>query len=136
MRAVDVNHDSYPREYPREVLKLVKTIAVVGASPNPVRPSHGVMKFLIAKGFDVIPVNPGLAGKEILDRQVFASLADIPHAIDMVDIFRASDAVEGVVHEAMALTPKPKVVWMQLNVRNDRAAAEAEAHGTDRKSVV
>lgn len=124
-----MNHDSYPNEYPREILKLVKTIAMVGASPNPARPSNGVLKFLISRGFDVIPINPGQASKEILGRQVFASLADVPVAIDMVDIFRASDAVERIVMEALALAPRPGVIWMQLGVRNDNAAAKAEALG-------
>ena len=124
-----MDHDAYPRDYPREVLKTVHTIAVVGASPNEARPSHGVMRFLISKGFNVIPINPGQAGKEILGRQVFASLADVPEPIDMVDIFRASDAVEGVVKEAMALPKRPKVIWMQLGVRNDQAAAFAEGLG-------
>ena len=125
-----MDHEAYPREYPREILKTVKIIAVVGASPNEARPSYGVMKFLIAKGYTVIPINPGQAGKEILGQHVFASLADVPEAIDMVDIFRASDAVAGVVQEAMALSPKPKVVWMQLGVRDDQAAAFAESFGT------
>jgi len=125
-----MDHDAYPRDYPREILKTVKTIAVVGASPNEARPSYGVMRFLIAKGYAVIPINPGQAGKKILEMPVFASLADVPEAIDMVDIFRASDAVDGVVHEAMALTPRPKAVWMQLGVRNDDAAAFAEGFGT------
>lgn len=125
-----MDHDSYPAGYPRDVLKTVKTIALVGASPNEARPSHGVMKFLLARGFHVIPINPGLAGKKILDQQVFAALADVPEVIDMVDIFRASHAVEGVVQQAMALTPRPKVIWMQLGIRNDKAAAEAEAQGT------
>ena len=124
-----MNHDSYPTEYPRDVLKIVKTIAVVGASANVARPSHGVMKFLIARGFNVIPINPGQAGKKILDRQVFATLADVPEAIDMVDIFRASEAVAGVVDEVLALAVKPNVIWMQLGIRNDEAARKAEAMG-------
>ena len=124
-----MNHDSYPTEYPRDVLKNVKTIAVVGASANPARPSHGVMKFLIARGFNVIPINPGQAGAKILDQQVYATLADVPEAIDMIDIFRASEAVAGVVDEALALSIKPKVIWMQLGIRNDEAARKAEAMG-------
>ncbi len=124
-----MNHDLYPAEYPRDVLKTVKTIAVVGASANAARPSHGVMKFLIERGYNVIPINPGQAGKEILGRKVFATLADVPVAIDMVDIFRASEAVAGVVDEALALSNRPKVIWMQLGIRNDEAAQKAESLG-------
>ena len=111
------------------MLKMVKTIAIVGASPNATRPSHGVMRFLLARGYHVIPINPGHAGKDILGQKTYATLADIAEPIDMVDIFRASEAVAAVVDEAMALTPKPKLVWMQLGVRNDAAAAVAEAQG-------
>ena len=124
-----MNHDAYPQGYTQGLLKNVRSIAVVGASPNSARPSFGVMKFLLRKGFSVIPVNPGQAGKQILGQTVYASLADVPIAIDMVDIFRASDAVAGVVAEALALDPKPKLIWMQLGVRNDQAAAQAEALG-------
>jgi predicted CoA-binding protein len=102
---------------------------MVGASANDVRPSFFVLKYLIAKGFTVYPVNPGQAGKEILGQHVYARLSDIPHPIDMVDIFRASDAVPGIVDEALTLDPLPKVIWMQLGVRNDEAAAKAEAAG-------
>ena len=124
-----MDHDNYPHGYTHSLLKNVKSIAVVGASPNEARPSFGVMKFLLAKGFKVIPINPGQAGKQILGQTVYASLADVPSVIDMVDIFRASDAVAGVVAEALALSPKPKLIWMQLGVRNDQAAALAEAKG-------
>lgn len=124
-----MNHDSYPANYTTDILKAVKVIALVGASANAARPSFGVMQFLLRKGFDVIPVNPGLAGKEILGQQVYASLIDIPRAFDMVDIFRNSDAVAGLVDEALELAIKPKVIWMQLEIRNDEAAAQAEAAG-------
>ena len=87
------------------------------------------MKYLIGKGFAVFPVNPGQAGSKILGVDVFAKLADIPVAIDMVDIFRSSSAVPAIVEEVLALDPLPKVVWMQLGVRNDEAAARAEAAG-------
>ena len=102
---------------------------MVGASANDVRPSFFVLKYLIAKGFTVYPVNPGQAGKEILGQRVYARLSDIPHAIEMVDIFRAPDAVPAIVDEALTLDPLPKVIWMQLGVRNDEAAAKAEAAG-------
>jgi predicted CoA-binding protein len=124
-----MNHDSYSVEYIADILRSVKTIALVGASNNDVRPSYLVMKYLMGKGYKVIPVNPGLAGKTILNQPVYASLADIPMSIDMVDIFRNSEAAGPITDEALALPAKPKVVWMQLTVRNDEAAARAEAAG-------
>ncbi|MBO0902293.1 CoA-binding protein [Jiella sonneratiae] len=111
------------------ILSETKTIAMVGASAREVRPSYFVLKYLLAKGFDVIPVNPGLAGRAILGQTVYPNLAAIPRPVDMVDIFRSSDAVPGVVEAALSLDPLPKVVWMQLSVRNDAAAARAEAAG-------
>jgi len=124
-----MNHDSYDDAYIGGILNSVKTIAMVGASANDVRPSFFVMKYLLNKGFEVFPVNPGQAGKDILGRMCYARLADIPVALDMVDIFRASDAVPGVVDEVLQLQPQPKVIWTQLTVRNDEAAARAEAAG-------
>jgi predicted CoA-binding protein len=124
-----MNHDTYSQTYISGILNSVKTIAMVGASANDVRPSFFVLKYLIAKGFTVYPVNPGQAGKGILGQHVYARLSDIPHPIDMVDIFRASDAVPAIVEEALTLDPLPKVIWMQLGVRNDEAAAKAEAAG-------
>lgn len=124
-----MNHDSYSNDTISGILNSVKTIAMVGASANDVRPSFFVLKYLMAKGFTVYPVNPGQAGKEILGQRVYARLSDIPHPIDMVDIFRAPDAVPAIVDEALALDPLPKVIWMQLGVRNDEAAAKAEAAG-------
>lgn len=124
-----MTHDSYDNGYIADILNTVKTIAIVGASANDVRPSFFVAKYLIDKGYTVFPVNPGQAGKEILGRPVHARLADIPEPIDMVDIFRASSAVPPIVDEALALDPKPKVIWMQLTVRHDEAAAKAEAAG-------
>jgi len=124
-----MNHDSYDNAYISGILQSVKTIAVVGASANDVRPSFFVMKYMLDKGYQVIPVNPGQAGKPILGQMTYARLSDIPVAIDMVDIFRASDAVTGIVDEALALDPLPKVIWMQLTVRHDEAAARAEAAG-------
>jgi predicted CoA-binding protein len=124
-----MNHDSYPQGYISSILQDVRNIALVGASPNPVRPSFFVLKYLLDKGYEVFPVNPGQADKEILGRLVHASLKSIPAAIDMVDIFRSADAVPGIVEEALALEPLPKVVWMQLGIRHDEAAAMAEAAG-------
>ena len=124
-----VNHDNYAPDYVREVLRSVKTIALVGASANMVRPSYLVMKYLIEKGYAVIPINPGLAGQMLLGQLVYEKLADVPQAIDMVDIFRNSDAALGVTEEALTLSPLPKVIWMQLGVRHDEAALKAEAAG-------
>jgi uncharacterized protein len=122
-------HDDYPDAYIAEILRGVRTVAVVGASANSARPSYFVVKYLIAKGYEVYPLNPGLAGQTLLGRPVFGALRDVPVAIDMVDIFRNSEAAGAVVDEALALSPIPKVIWMQLTVRNDMAAAKAEAAG-------
>ncbi len=124
-----MNHDNYSSEYIRTILREVKTIALVGASANNVRPSYLVMKYLIDKGYTVFPVNPGLAGQELLGQRVFASLNDIPQPIDMVDVFRNAEAAMSVTQEALKLSPLPKVIWLQLGVRNDEAAKLAEAHG-------
>ena len=124
-----MNHDQYPDHYIRGILDQVKSIAVVGASANNVRPSYFVVKYLLSKGYDVIPVNPGQAGKEIAGALCYASLADIPRPVDMVDIFRNSEAALGVVKDALQLSPLPKVIWMQLQVRNDEAAKLAEDMG-------
>ncbi len=124
-----MNYDSYDNAYISGILNSVKTIAIVGASANDVRPSFFVTKYLIDKGFTVFPINPGQAGKDLLGRPVYARLADVPEPIDMVDIFRASSAVLPIVDEALALRPLPKVIWMQLTVRHDEAAAKAEAAG-------
>ena len=124
-----MKHDSYSNAYISGILNSVRTIAMVGASPNDVRPSYFVLKYLLAKGFEVFPVNPGHAGKEIVGRKVYGSLAEIDKPIDMVDIFRAGDAVPGVVDEALAMNPRPKVIWMQLGISNAQAAAKSEAAG-------
>jgi predicted CoA-binding protein len=124
-----MDHDSYADDYIRTIMREVKRIALVGASDNPARPSWIVTKYLIERGYDVVPVNPGLAGKELLGRTVYGRLADIPGAIDMVEIFRNSQAAGPITDEALALDPLPKVIWMQLSVRNDEAAARAEARG-------
>ncbi|MGZ9124699.1 MAG: CoA-binding protein [Candidatus Binatia bacterium] len=124
-----MNHDSYPDSYIRGILNTVKTIAMVGISPKENRPSYFVFKYFIERGKHMIPVNPGQTGKDILGERVYASLADIPEPVDMVDIFRASEFVLAVVQEALALRPLPQVIWMQLGIRNDEAAALAEAAG-------
>ena len=124
-----MNHDDYDASYIRNILREVKRIAMVGASSSEVRPSHLVMKYLLDKGYDVVPVNNALAGQEILGRKVYRALKDIPGPIDMVDIFRNPEAAGHVTDEALALEPLPKVIWMQLRIRNDEAAARAEAKG-------
>jgi predicted CoA-binding protein len=124
-----MNHDNYSNDYIRSILQLVKTIALVGASSKEVRPSHLVMKYLLSKGYEVIPINPGFAGRTILEQTVYTSLKEVPVAIDMVDIFKNSEAAGAVVEEALQLDPLPKVIWMQLTVRNDAAAHRAEAKG-------
>ncbi|HEY8567404.1 MAG TPA: CoA-binding protein [Beijerinckiaceae bacterium] len=124
-----MNHDLYPDDYVRGLLQTVRTIALVGASNNPARPSYIVTKYLIERGYELYPVNPGLAGSDILGRRVFASLAAVPVPVDMVEIFRNSEAAGAVTDEALALDPLPKVIWMQLSVRNDAAAARAETKG-------
>jgi len=124
-----VNHDSYSDDYIRDILTSVKTIAMVGASANPARPSFFVLKYLAERGFKMLPINPGLAGQAIHGLPVFARLADAPQPIDMVDVFRRSDAAGAVVDDALALPTPPKVIWMQLGVRDDAAAARAEARG-------
>lgn len=124
-----MNHDNYDNSWIAGILASVKTIAIVGASANEVRPSFFVTKYLIDKGYAVYPINPGHAGKEILGRMTYARLSDVPEPIDMVDVFRASAAVPAIVDEVLALDPVPKVIWMQLTVRHDEAAARAEATG-------
>jgi len=124
-----MNHDTYSDAYISSILTTVQTIAVVGASANEVRPSFFVMKYMLDKGFRVFPINPGHAGKEILGQMTYASLADLPEPVDMVDIFRASAAVPGVTDQVLAMDPLPKVVWMQLSVRDDDSAARLEEKG-------
>jgi predicted CoA-binding protein len=123
------HHDSYADAVISGILKSAKTIAIVGASDNEARPSYIVFKYLKERGYRVIPVNPGLAGRDILGEPAYARLADIPVPLDMVEIFRNSAAAGPITDEALALDPKPKIIWMQLSVRNDEAAARAEAAG-------
>ena len=126
---IAIDHDRYDDAYLRQILREVRTIAMVGASANWNRPSYFAMTYLQGKGYRVIPVNPGVAGQTILGETVFARLADIPVPVDMVDIFRNSAAAPGIVAEALAMVPRPRVIWMQLGVRSDQAAATAEAAG-------
>ncbi len=121
--------DGLSDEAIRAILTGVRTIAVVGASPNPARPSNEVLGFLVDRGYEVWPVNPGHAGALIRDRPVSARLADVPARIDMVDVFRNSANAGGAVDEALKLDPLPRVIWMQLAVINEEAAARARAKG-------
>ena len=126
-------HDTYAEATLRAILNRTRTIAMVGASTNWNRPSYFVQKYLIGKGFRVIPINPTAVGQDLLGETVVASLADLPVPVDMVDIFRNAEAAGGIVDEAISLGPKlgAKTIWMQLGVRNDAAAARAEAAGFD-----
>lgn len=122
-----MHHDTYADAYIRDILVRHRVVAMVGASPKSTRPSYFVMKYLLAKGFEVVPVNPGHAGKSLLGQQIFATLGDIGRPVEIVDIFRNSDASLPITKDAIAIGAK--VVWMQLGVRNDEAAALAEAAG-------
>ncbi|MGJ4969663.1 MULTISPECIES: CoA-binding protein [unclassified Bradyrhizobium] len=124
-----MNHDTYPDDYIRGILNGVKVIAMVGASPSEIRPSFFAFKYLVQRGYDMIPVNPGHVGKSLMGRPFVASLADIGRPLDMVDIFRSSQHIMPVVDEALKLSPLPKVIWMQLGARDDAAAEKAEAAG-------
>jgi len=124
-----MNHDAYPDSYIRGILNTVKTIAMVGASEKGNRPSYFAFKYLLEHGYHMIPVNPGHAGETMLGQKIYAQLSDIRQPIDMVDIFRASQYVLPIVQEVLSLKPRPQVIWMQLGIRNDEAAALAEANG-------
>ena len=124
-----MNHDNYDDTYIRGILNTVKTIAMVGASEKENRPSYFAFKYLLEHGYTMIPVNPGHAGHDILAQRIYRKLTDIPVPVDMVDIFRGSQYALGIVQEAITLKLRPAVIWMQLGVRNDEAAALAEANG-------
>ena len=124
-------YPNYPDALIARILRSVKTIAMVGASPNEARPSFFAMKYLLDKGFKMIPVNPGQAGKEILGQKVYATVSDLPAPVDMVDIFRNSEAAGPITDEVLANKDRlgVKVLWMQLGVINEEAAKRAEAAG-------
>ncbi len=124
-----MDHDSYSDAYIRGILNIVKTVAMVGVSANESRPSYFAFKYLLERGYHMIPVNPGLAGRDLLGQKAYAKLADIPEPIDMVDIFRASSFALPIVEEALTLQPRPAVIWMQLGVHSDEAARLAEQNG-------
>jgi predicted CoA-binding protein len=122
-----MEHGDYSDDYLRAILETVRVIAVVGASPRPDRPSHRVMRYLQRQGYRTIPVNPLCADEAILGETCYPSLAAIPLAVDMVDVFRRAQAVGGVVDEAITLGPK--AIWLQLGLRDDAAARRAEVQG-------
>ena len=126
-----VDHDNYDNTYLRQILCDNRRMAVVGASSNPNRPSSYVLKYMTGKGFDMMPVNPGHAGKSFFGLKVYGDLKDVPAPVEIVDIFRNSDAALAITREAIRLKDElgVKVIWMQLGVRNDEAAKEAEAAG-------
>jgi predicted CoA-binding protein len=124
-----MNHDRYDDGYIRGILNTVKTIAMVGVSANVSRPSYFAFKYLLERGYRMIPVNPGLAGQELLGQHAYATLTEIPEPVDMVDIFRASQYVPDIVRQVLQMKPLPRVLWMQLGVRHNEAAALAEANG-------
>src|SRR5580693_2726768 len=124
-----MDHGHYPDSYIRGILNTVKTIAMVGISPKDVRPSYFAFKYLLERGYRMVPVNPGQVGGDILGQPVYAKLAEIPEPIDMVDVFRAPQYALAVVEEALALKPRPQVIWMQLGIRNADAARLGEANG-------
>ena len=117
--------------YLRTILRRTKTVALVGISANPVRPSYFVGRYLTLKGMRVIGVNPGLAGQSLFGETVYADLTSIPDEVDMVDIFRRSEAVGPIVYEALARWPQLQTIWMQIGVTNQAAADAAEARGVD-----
>ena len=125
------HHDNYSDDMIRRILRSTKSIALVGASSNPARPSYIVLKYLKERGYQMFAVNPGLAGHTILDVPVLASLKDVPQPVDMVEIFRNSEAAGPLTDEALSLPVLPKTIWMQLSVRNDEAARRAEAKGVE-----
>ncbi len=122
---------NYTDPFLKDILRRTKVIAVVGVSMNPVRPSYYVARYLSLKGYTVIPVNPGHAGKSLFGQTIRASLSDISEPVDMVDIFRRSEAVPPIVDDALAAFPNLRTIWMQIGVEHPDAAAKAQAQGVD-----
>ena len=122
---------TYSDQFLRGILQRTKVVAIVGVSANQVRPSYFVARYLKLRGFRVIPVNPGLAGQQLFGETVYPDLESVPDDIDMVDIFRRSDAVPAIVDEALARWPNLKTIWMQIGVEHSEATAKAEARGVD-----
>ena len=123
--------EDYSDDFLKTILQRTKRVAVIGVSANPARPSHYVARYLSEQGYDVIPVNPGQAGKVLFGQEVVASLADIEGPVDMIDIFRRSEHVLPIVEDALERLPDLQTVWMQIGVENAEAAAVARARGVD-----
>ena len=123
------DHDAYSDAHIRDILSSVKSIAMIGASSNTVRPSYFALTYLLAKGYTVHPINVGHAGKRIAGSITYASLAELPGPVDMIDIFRRAEALPGIVSEIMRMPQLPKVVWFQLGIRDDAIAKALEMAG-------
>jgi predicted CoA-binding protein len=121
----------YSDDFLRGILKRTRSVAVVGVSSNPVRPSFYVARYLALKGYQIVPINPGLAGQELLGQRCYGSLSEVPFEVDMVDIFRRSEAVPTIVDEALGRFEALRTIWMQIGVVHDGAAAVAQARGVD-----
>ena len=121
----------YSDDHLRKILNHTKTVAVVGVSANQIRPSYFVARYLNLKGYRVIPINPGLAGQTLLGEKVYASVSDVPFDVDMVDIFRRSDAVPDIVDASLERWPDLQTIWMQIGVTHAQATKKAEARGVD-----
>ena len=121
----------YSDDYLRTILKRTKTVAVVGVSANQIRPSFYVARYLKLKGYRVIPINPGLAGQTLLGETVYSDVSQVPFDIDMVDIFRRSEAVPEIVDASLARWPDLQTIWMQIGVEHPQATAVAEERGVD-----
>ena len=119
----------YSDDLLKNVLGTAKKVAIVGVSANTVRPSYFVARYLQLRGYSIVPVNPGLAGQQLFGETVYATLSDIPFDVDMVDIFRRSDAVLAIVDEALARWPDLRTIWMQIGVEHEQAATKAQARG-------
>jgi hypothetical protein len=126
-----MNHDTYPNSYLADILATAKNVAVVGASTDDKRPSHWISGFLLGKGYHVFPVNPLHRGELILGQRVYGSLAEIPEPIHLVDVFRRPEHLAAIVDEVLAMSPRPAAIWCQLGIRDDAAAAKAEAAGVN-----
>jgi predicted CoA-binding protein len=126
-----MDHDHYPDSYLREILTRTRSIAIIGASDDPGRPSYEVLQFLIERGYGIKAVNPKLAGQTILGAPVYGTLAAVPAPIDMIDVFRNNAAIPEMMEDVLALPHRPAVIWMQIGVRVDEAARKAEAAGIE-----
>ncbi|WP_296432939.1 CoA-binding protein [Yoonia sp.] len=121
----------YSDDHLRKILKRTRTVAVVGVSANQIRPSFYVARYLKLKGFRVIPINPGLAGQTLLGETVYGDVSQVPIDVDMVDIFRRSEAVPDIVDASLERWPALQTIWMQIGVTHDQATATAQARGVD-----